>query len=111
MVGGGRLPGYSNFFKRRSTSSFKSAVGVALNSAVLSAGAMLPQVGLIDTSLTSTCGTHPLVVRAQVYPPATTQRYPHLAADPLNQAADRISGEIAAAMNGNAKGQVAPIRR
>ena len=42
---------------------------------------------------------------------ATTQRYAHLAADPVRQAADRISGEIAAAMNGNPKGEVAPIRR
>ena len=42
---------------------------------------------------------------------ATTQRYAHLAADPLNQAADTISGEIAAAMSGQAKGEVAPIRR
>ena len=30
----------------------------------------------------------------------TTERYSHLSADPLKQAADRISGEIAAAMNG-----------
>ena len=29
---------------------------------------------------------------------------------PVRQAADRISGEIAAALNGQAKGQVAPIR-
>ncbi|HVT57080.1 MAG TPA: tyrosine-type recombinase/integrase [Thermoanaerobaculia bacterium] len=32
--------------------------------------------------------------------PATTARYAHLADDPLRAAADRISGEIAAAMNG-----------
>lgn len=37
---------------------------------------------------------------------ATTQRYAHLAADPLRQAADRISGEIAAALNGKAEGEV-----
>ncbi len=42
---------------------------------------------------------------------ATTQRYAHLAADPVRQAADRISGEIAAAMSGKAKGEVTPIRR
>ena len=42
---------------------------------------------------------------------ATTQRYAHLAADPVRQAADRLSGEIAAALNGQAKGEVAPIRR
>jgi len=41
---------------------------------------------------------------------ATTQRYAHLAADPVRQAADRISGEIAAALNGQAKGQVTRIR-
>ena len=41
---------------------------------------------------------------------ATTQRYAHLAADPLNQAADTISNEIAAAMNGKPKGEVTPIR-
>ncbi len=41
---------------------------------------------------------------------ATTQRYAHLAADPLRQAADTISGEIAAAMSGKPKGQVTPIR-
>ena len=42
---------------------------------------------------------------------ATTQRYAHLAADPVRQAADRISGEIAAAMNSQAKGEVTPIRQ
>ncbi len=41
---------------------------------------------------------------------ATTQRYAHLAADPLRQAADRISSEIAAAMSGKPKGEVTPIR-
>ncbi len=35
----------------------------------------------------------------------------HLAADPVRQAADRISGEIAAALNGKPKGEVAPLRR
>ena len=42
---------------------------------------------------------------------ATTQRYAHLAADPVRQAADRISEEIAAAMSGKPKGEVTPIRR
>ena len=42
---------------------------------------------------------------------ATTQRYAHLADDPLKQAADTISNEIAAAMSGKPKGQVTPIRR
>ena len=42
---------------------------------------------------------------------ATTQRYAHLAADPVRQAADRISGEIAAALEGNPKGQVVQIRK
>ena len=32
---------------------------------------------------------------------ATTQRYAHLAADPLKRAADRVTGEIAATMNGS----------
>ena len=41
---------------------------------------------------------------------ATTQRYAHLADDPLKQAADRISGESAAALSGKPKGQVTPIR-
>lgn len=40
----------------------------------------------------------------------TTQRYAHLAADPVRQAADRISGEIAAALSGKAKGKVESIR-
>lgn len=34
---------------------------------------------------------------------ATTQRYAHLAADPLRQAADRIGARIETAMNGNGK--------
>ena len=42
---------------------------------------------------------------------ATTQRYAHLAVAPVRQAADRISGEIAAAMSGQAKGKVTSIRR
>ena len=40
---------------------------------------------------------------------ATTQRYAHLAADPVKQAADRISGEIAATMNGDRKATVSRI--
>lgn len=42
---------------------------------------------------------------------ATTQRYAHLAADPLRQAADLISGEIAAAMNGNSNAEVVRLDR
>ena len=37
---------------------------------------------------------------------ATTQRYAHLSNDPLRAAADRISGRIAAAMRGDAGGDV-----
>lgn len=40
---------------------------------------------------------------------ATTQRCVHLGSDPLNQAADTISNEIAAAMSG--KREVTSIRR
>ena len=42
---------------------------------------------------------------------ATTARYAHLADDPVRQAADRISGEIAAAMSGTAKGEVRRFSR
>ncbi len=42
---------------------------------------------------------------------ATTQRYAHLAADPVRQTADRISGEITDALNGNPKGEVAKLNR
>ena len=42
---------------------------------------------------------------------ATTQRYAHLAADPVKQAADRISSEIAAAMNGTKPAEVVKIDR
>ena len=41
---------------------------------------------------------------------ATTQRYAHLAADPLHEAADRISAEIAATMNGSKPAEVVKIR-
>jgi integrase len=41
----------------------------------------------------------------------TTQRYAHLSADPIRQAADRISGQIAAAMGSGTPGEVVPIRR
>ncbi|MBF0262792.1 MAG: tyrosine-type recombinase/integrase [Magnetococcales bacterium] len=37
-----------------------------------------------------------------------TARYGHLASDPIRQAADRISSQIAAALNGN-KGEVVPL--
>ncbi len=40
---------------------------------------------------------------------ATTQRYAHLAADPLRQANDMIGQRIAAAMNSGAKAEVVPI--
>lgn len=40
---------------------------------------------------------------------ATTQRYAHLANDPLHQAVDRISGSIAAALGGES-GDVMPLR-
>ncbi len=43
---------------------------------------------------------------------ATTQRYAHLAADPLRQATGRIGARIAAAMNGNGeKGEVVELPR
>jgi integrase len=42
----------------------------------------------------------------------TTARHAHLADDPVEAAADRISGAVAAAMEGNRKGgNVVPIRR
>jgi integrase len=40
---------------------------------------------------------------------ATTARYAHLSNDPLKAAADRIAGNIAAAMKGEA-GKVVPLR-
>ncbi|MBF0417463.1 MAG: tyrosine-type recombinase/integrase [Magnetococcales bacterium] len=39
-----------------------------------------------------------------------TARYGHLASDPIRQAADRISGQIAAALDGN-KAEVVPIKK
>lgn len=41
----------------------------------------------------------------------TTERYSHLTPDAVGQAADRISGEIAAHLGSNAKAEVTPIRR
>ncbi|MBF0308911.1 MAG: site-specific integrase [Magnetococcales bacterium] len=41
---------------------------------------------------------------------STTQRYAHLSADPLKLAADRISGTIAAALNGD-KAEVIPLKK
>jgi hypothetical protein len=38
--------------------------------------------------------------------PQTTQRYAHLAADPLKAAAERIGSKIAAAMMGGARATV-----
>jgi integrase len=43
--------------------------------------------------------------------PATTARYAHLDDDPRRAAAARISGEIAAALNGQPLGDVIPIRK
>lgn len=40
----------------------------------------------------------------------TTARYAHLAADPLRQVADAISGEIEAALNGREPGKVVELR-
>lgn len=42
---------------------------------------------------------------------ATTQRYAHLASDPLRQAADIVSGHIAAVMEGTPAGEVVEINR
>jgi integrase len=42
---------------------------------------------------------------------ATTHRYAHLSQDPLKAAADKISSEIAAAMNGIQTADVVPLRR
>ncbi|MBF0444498.1 MAG: tyrosine-type recombinase/integrase [Magnetococcales bacterium] len=41
---------------------------------------------------------------------AMTARYGHLAADPVKQAAERISNDIAAAMNGKTKENVVPMK-
>ena len=38
-----------------------------------------------------------------------TARYGHLASDPVRQAADRISGQIASALDGTPKAEVIPI--
>ncbi len=43
--------------------------------------------------------------------PATTQRYAHLADDPLRQATDLIGRRIAAAMEGKPDAEVIPLRR
>ncbi|HEV3073406.1 MAG TPA: tyrosine-type recombinase/integrase [Thermoanaerobaculia bacterium] len=42
--------------------------------------------------------------------PITTARYAHLANDPLRAAADRITGEIAAALDGRPLAEVLPLR-
>ena len=42
---------------------------------------------------------------------ATTQRYAHLAADPLKQASDLIGRRMAAAMRGEAGGHVIALER
>jgi site-specific recombinase XerD len=41
----------------------------------------------------------------------TTQRYAHLASDPVKEAAATVSGKIAAAMNGKLSADVVPLRR
>ncbi|MCA3268960.1 MAG: integrase, partial [Thalassospira sp.] len=41
----------------------------------------------------------------------TTSRYAHLADDPLQSAANRIAGSIAAAMQGNKGAEVIPLHR
>ena len=41
---------------------------------------------------------------------STTERYSHLARGPLHDAADRISGEIAAALDGKPEAQVVDLR-
>lgn len=43
--------------------------------------------------------------------PATTARYAHLDDDPRRAAAARISGEIAAALNGQLAGEVIPFQK
>ncbi len=42
---------------------------------------------------------------------STAERYIHPGDDPLRSAAELVSGEIAAALNGQAKGEVTPLRR
>ncbi len=42
---------------------------------------------------------------------ASTQRYAHLGDDPLRSAANRISQQIAAAMNGGQEAEVVEIRK
>jgi integrase len=42
--------------------------------------------------------------------PITTAHYAHLANDPLRAAADRITGEIAAALDGRPLAEVLPLR-
>ena len=42
---------------------------------------------------------------------ATTHRYAHLDADPLRRAVDTIGATIAAAMDGNNRGEVVPLRK
>ncbi|MBF0632747.1 MAG: site-specific integrase, partial [Magnetococcales bacterium] len=43
--------------------------------------------------------------------PTVTARYAHLSADPLKIAADKISGQIAAALNGTPKADIVPIKK
>jgi integrase len=41
---------------------------------------------------------------------STTARYAHLDNDPLRRASEAIAGRIAAALNGNRRGSVVPLR-
>jgi len=41
--------------------------------------------------------------------PATTARHAHLAADPVRQAVEQVSGDIAAALAGKGGGTVVPL--
>ena len=41
----------------------------------------------------------------------TTERYSHLADDPLKAAADKVSDTLAAALAGGKKGEVVPLKR
>src|SRR5436190_7303473 len=42
---------------------------------------------------------------------ATTARYAHLDNDPLRRASETIAGQLAAALDGNRKGSLVPLRR
>jgi integrase len=42
---------------------------------------------------------------------STTERYSHVANDPIQAAADKVSAKLAAALAGGKKGQVVPLRK